>query len=94
MVGHLVQNQARNYVGVAQKQEDDHMAITLERAVQGFNLHLGAENRSPRTIAEYNVTLSRLVDYLGATTPLETITTNDVRRSSPCTSPDPAAPGL
>ena len=53
--------------------------ITLQRAIEGFNLHLAAEGRSPHTVRDYNITLARFVERLGPLTRLDTITPDQVR---------------
>lgn len=73
------------------------MAITLQRAVQGFNLHLAAEGRSTHTIRDYNTTLTRFLEFAGPLTLLETITPDHVRRflaywSGKLVEPDGIAP--
>jgi len=73
------------------------MAITLDQAVRGFNLHLAAEQFSPHTVEDYNRTLRRFVQFTGPMTPLDTITTDRVRKflahwKGAVVEPDGAAP--
>jgi len=51
----------------------------LQRAVEGFNLHLEAAGRSPHTIRDYNITLDRFQTHLGPMTRLDTISPDQVR---------------
>ena len=56
------------------------MAISLSRAVEGFNLHLAAEGASDHTLQDYNTTLSRFVQFCGPLTVPDTISPNQIRR--------------
>lgn len=56
------------------------MAISLSKAIQGFNLHLGAEGVSLHTLRDYNLTLSRFVEFVGPMTVVDTITPDRVRQ--------------
>jgi len=55
------------------------MAISLARAVEGFNLHLEAAGRSHHTIRDYNTTLGRFQDFLDPMTRIDTITPDQIR---------------
>lgn len=56
------------------------MAISLKRAVEGFNLHLEAAGRSTHTLRDYNTTLDRFQQFIGADTRLDLITPDRVRQ--------------
>jgi len=55
------------------------VGLRLDKAIEGFELHLGAERRSRHTIRDYNTTLRRFVNFCGADTLVDQITTADVR---------------
>lgn len=56
------------------------MAISVKKAVEGFNLHLLAEGLSPHTIRDYNLTLRRFQEFIGPLTPLDCIVPDQVRQ--------------
>jgi integrase/recombinase XerD len=56
------------------------MVIGLAHAVEGFNLHLQAEKRSPHTISDYEVTLRRFTAFCGALTRIDLITPDRIRQ--------------
>lgn len=56
------------------------MAISLKRAVEGWNLHLQAERASTHTLRDYNTTARRFVDFIGPMTPIDTITPDKVKK--------------
>jgi len=56
------------------------MAITLSKAIEGFNLQLGAEGASVHTLRDYNTTLKRFVEFVGPMTVVDTITPNKIKR--------------
>lgn len=56
------------------------MGIRLDRAIQGFLLHLRSERRSQYTIRDYSVTLGRLVDWCGPEAKVSEINTDTIRQ--------------
>ena len=55
------------------------VGLRLDKSIEGFEIHLKAERRSSHTIRDYNTTLRRFCNYLGAETPVDSISTGDVR---------------
>jgi len=53
--------------------------MTLQEAIEAYNLSLQAENKSPRTIATYNDSLQRLATFVGWATPVTDLTSTQLR---------------
>lgn len=56
------------------------MAMQLQRAIEGFELHLRANGSSEHTLKDYLLTLARFAAFLGPVTRVDTIGPDDVRR--------------
>ncbi len=72
-------------------------SLTLAQAIEGFLLAKNAEGKSHHTVRNYTLDLNRLAGFVGADTPFEQISTDDLRRFLNYLQdefvPDPKKPG-
>ncbi len=52
--------------------------FTMEQAKEGYFLNAAARGLSESTLRDYDNTINKFIDQVGATTPIDTVTTQDV----------------